>query len=92
MSLPAFLFGSMIAVLFGAGFHLWKGGNLGRLLIYLLFGWLGFWAGHLLASLSGWQLLTFGPVHYGLALPASVAFLFLALWLGNIKPVDQKGV
>ena len=57
MSLPTFLFGIFLACAYGAGFHLWRGGSLGRLTLYITLALAGFWLGDYL----GWQLnWTFG--------------------------------
>jgi hypothetical protein len=53
MSLPSILFGVLLSTLYGAAFHLWRGGGLGRLVLYLVLGWIGFWAGQILASSLG---------------------------------------
>ena len=46
MTLPAFILGVALSTLIGAAFHFWRGGSLGRLLLYLVLGWVGFWIGH----------------------------------------------
>jgi len=35
MTLPAFLLGFVLSTLYGAAFHLWRGGSIGRLFFYL---------------------------------------------------------
>jgi len=35
MTLPALLFGLVLASVYGTAFHFWKGGSLGKLLLYL---------------------------------------------------------
>jgi hypothetical protein len=87
MTLPSVLFGLLVSTLAGAAFHLWKGGGLGRLILYILLSWIGFWAGHILGdqmSVSFWNL---GPLHLGTALLGNFIFLFGGYWLSLIKPL-----
>jgi hypothetical protein len=42
MTVPTAVFGFIVATLFGAGFHLAFGGDMRRLALLLLAGWLGF--------------------------------------------------
>ena len=46
MTVPTAVFGFIVATLFGAGFHLAFGGDVRRLALLLLAGWLGFLLGH----------------------------------------------
>lgn len=88
MSLPSLLIGVLISSLYGAAFHLWRGGGLGRLILYLLLGWAGFWIGHLLAGRLDWTFASLGPLHLGLATITSLAFLLLGHWLSLVE-VDR---
>lgn len=89
MTLPAFIFGLLIASLYGAAFHLWRGGGLGRLLLYLVLSWIGFWAGHFVAERFGWTFGSVGPLHIGLATIFSLIFLFIGYWLSKVE-VQKK--
>jgi hypothetical protein len=86
MTLPSFLLGATIATLLGAAFHLWRGGGLGRLILYLVLAWLGFWAGHFLASTLGFELFRVGPLFLSLAVPGSIGLLALGHWLLVVQP------
>lgn len=85
MTLPSFLFGFLISTLYGAAFHLWRGGNAGRLLLYLVLGWAGFWIGHIAASEFGWTFASVGPLNLGFASLCSLIFLLLGHWLSLIE-------
>lgn len=89
MTIPAFAFGLLISSLYGAVFHLWRGGGVGRLLLYLLLSWLGFWIGQLMASRLGWTFGSVGPLHLGLATISSFLFLLLGYWLSKVE-VQKK--
>jgi hypothetical protein len=85
MTLPALLFGFLVSTLLGAVFHLWKGGSLGRLVLYLLLSWIGFWAGHLLGSRLGWTFFSIGPLHLGMAMLVGAVALYGGNWLSQIN-------
>ena len=89
MTLPALLFGFLIASLYGAIYHLIRNGRPGRLMLYLLFSWLGFTAGHLLAAWRGWVFISVGPINFGLATLGSL----LLLLAGDVASrVSTKGI
>ena len=85
MSLPTLLFGFLISTLMGAVFHLLRGGGAGRLILYLILGWAGFWAGHFLASYFGWSFGSLGPLHLGVAVLVSLVFLGIGYWLSLVE-------
>jgi uncharacterized membrane protein YeaQ/YmgE (transglycosylase-associated protein family) len=85
MTLPSFLFGMLIATLFGAVFHFWKRGSFGRLLLYILLSWLGFWAGHFIANRLNLSFDSLGPIHLGAAVAGSILFLLVGYWLSLVE-------
>jgi hypothetical protein len=89
MTLPAFLFGFLLSSLYGAAFHLWVGGNAGRLLLYILLSWSGFWIGQFAANYLNWTFLSLGPLHVGMATLCSFLFLGLGYWL-SLFEVERK--
>jgi hypothetical protein len=89
MTIPAIVLGLILSTLYGAGFHLWKGGSLGRMALYLILGWVGFWAGQLLASLLGWSFDRVGGLHVGVASVSSLLFLGVGYWLSLVE-VERK--
>jgi len=91
MSTTAVLFGMLIATLYGSLFHLWRGGSLARLLVFIVMSWIGFWSGQLLAERMGWLFWSIGSIHIGFASVGSVIFLAIATWLGlESKASDEK--
>lgn len=90
MTLPAFLFGFLVSTLMGAAFHLWKGGGLGRLLLYLILAWIGFWGGHLLAGYLGFTFGSIGPLHLGMAFLIGAVTIFGGYWLSLIKQEEPQ--
>lgn len=89
MSLPAFLLGLLLSTLYGAGFHLWRGGGAGKLLLYMALAWIGFWLGDGLAELMGWNILKVGPLHVGPATLLAFVALFFGAWLSKL-PTDRR--
>ena len=84
MSTTTILLGFVISTLFGALFHLWRGGKAGRLLLYLILSWIGFWAAHFLAELFNWDFDQLGQLHIGLGILGSITFLAGGYWLSLI--------
>jgi hypothetical protein len=90
MTIPALLFGMLISTLLGAVFHLWKNGGFGRLILYLILAWIGFWAGHLLAISQGWDFANIGPLRLGWAIIICGLTLYGGYWLSLIKQEPPK--
>jgi len=89
-SLPAILLGFLISSLIGSAFHLIFGGNSGKLIYYLILSWIGFWIGQALANILGWEFLSLGQLHLGMAVLLSVIFLAIGYWLGLKPKTDDK--
>jgi hypothetical protein len=85
MSLPSLLLGFILSTLLGAGFHAVRGGGGGKLLLDLVLGWLGFWLGQFIAGRLGLMIGSLGSLHLGLAIPASLVFLFVGNWLSPVE-------
>jgi hypothetical protein len=85
MTLPALLFGLVLASVYGTAFHFWKGGSLGKLLYFLILAWVGFWGGDLVGGLLKWDFAAVGPINTGMATLGSVAVLFLGEWLSRVE-------
>lgn len=86
MTFPAYFLGFLISTLYGAIFHLVRGGSLSRLLLYIFLGWIGFWSGQIAATLLTWEFFGLGPLRLGMATLGSVIFLAGGYWLSLIDP------
>ena len=75
MSIPTLFLGLILSTLYGALFHLWRGGNAGRLLLYLILSWIGFWIGQLIGNLLNVSFDTLGQLHLLFATLGSLIFL-----------------
>jgi hypothetical protein len=85
ITIPALILGAVLATLYGALFHLWRGGRAGRLLLYLILSWVGFWAGHFLGMYFGWSFLKIGALQFGAATVGSALALLAGYWLSPVK-------
>lgn len=85
MTLPTILLGLLIALLYGAVYHLIRGGSFWRLLLYLGLSVLGFTAGHIVGVWRSWMLMPLGSLNLGLSSIGSVLILVLGDWLGHIE-------
>ncbi len=90
MTIPALVLGFLVSTFMGAAFHLWKDGGFGRLLLYILLAWIGFWGGHILANSLGWTFGSIGPLRFGMALVLCAATLFAGYWLSLIKREEPE--
>lgn len=90
MTIPAFLFGMLLATLFGSVFHLWRGGGLSKLMLYIFLAWFGFWGGHALGDQMEWGFLSVGPLHVGSASLGSWSALGLGYWLSLVKEDEEN--
>jgi len=85
MTLPALVLGIVLSTLYGAAFHLWRGGGPGRLILYLILGWVGFWAGHALAVYFKLTIGTLGPLQILGGTLTSAIFLGVGYWLSLVE-------
>ena len=84
MTVPSFLFALLLASLYGVLYHLIRGGGLGRLLLFLIFGWAGFALGHFIGLWRGWVLIPIGELNFGLSTLGSLILLVLGDWVSSL--------
>ncbi len=84
MTIPSLLIGLVISSLYAAVFHLLRGGGPGRLLLYILLTWIGFWGGHILGDFRSWHFLGLGPLNLGMATVGSIFTLAIGYWLSLV--------
>lgn len=89
MTIPGLILGTLVGAVLGAGLHLATGGNVGRLLLYLVFGIAGAWAGHIAGEILGWTFLSVGTFHLGMALVVGLAVCGLGYWLSLVQTVKK---
>lgn len=90
MTYPAIIFGICLSTLYGVLFHLWRGGGLIRLLLYIVLSWVGFWIGHSIANQYQLNFIQIGPLNIGLATLSSWVCLMLGYWLSLVEVRTKK--
>ena len=85
MTIPTLVFALLIASLYGALYHLIRGGGPGRLFLYLLFSWVGFALGHLVGIWQAWLLLPMGQLNLGMSTLGSLLLLVGGDWVSRIR-------
>ncbi len=72
---PVFVFGLVIATLYGLGFHVVMGGPARRMVLFVTTSWVGFLLGQYIGDFISIDFMRIGIVHL---LPATVcSFVFL---------------
>lgn len=87
--MPTLFLGFVLSTLYGALFHLWRGGNAGRVFLYLILAWIGFWIGQFLGNLINISFDTLGQLHIVSATLGSIVFLVVGYWLSLVQ-VEKK--
>lgn len=73
---PVFVFGIVLATMYGLGCHVLLGGSVRRMVLFVISSWVGFLLGQYIGDIIGIELFRLGVLHL---LPASVcSFIFLA--------------
>lgn len=90
MTFPALVFGILVAALIGCAFHVWRGGNLGKLILYLILSEVGFWTAQILGDQFGWRFWSVGVINLGMCVVGSAVFLGVGYWLSLVKPEENK--
>lgn len=85
MTLPALLFALLVALFYGALYHLLRDGGFWRLFLYFSLSIVGFMAGHLFGVWRGWAFLPLGAINLGLSSLGSVMVLVIGDWLSRIE-------
>ncbi|MEA3352164.1 MAG: hypothetical protein U9Q82_16285 [Chloroflexota bacterium] len=84
MTFPSLIIGILISSLYGSSFHLFRGGGLGRLILYIFLAWIGFWGGHALGQHWGWTFFSLGPLCLGTATLGTAITLAIGYWLSLV--------
>ena len=88
MPIPSLMLGILIASLYGALYHLWRGGGPKHIFFYLLLAWPGFFCGHFLSAWLGRSLLPIGSLNLGFGMLGALIFLFVGGWLSMLEVKD----
>lgn len=88
MTIPSLVLGALLATLYGAAFHLWRGGGPARILLYIVLSWAGFWGGNWLAVAISFSFGSYGPLQIGLATVGSMLILAGGHWLSKVENIQ----
>ena len=86
MTLPTVLFALLIALLYGALYHLLRGGKFWRLALYLGLSVVGFVFGYLIGLWRGWVFMPLGSLNLGMSTVGGFFVLVFGDWLSRIEP------
>ncbi len=89
MAQPALLIGFILSTLYGTFFHILRGGNLGRLIFYILLSWAGFWIGHYFGNSLNNSIGKFGTLQVVSGTAGAFIFLIIGYWLSLIS-IESK--
>jgi hypothetical protein len=92
MTLPTLLLALVIALLYGALYHLMRGGSAWRLPLYFGLSILGFTAGHLIGLWRDWTFIPLGSLNFGLSSLGSILILVLGDWLSRVEGKEGSKV
>ncbi len=76
--------------MYGALFHLIRGGDARQLLLYMVASWMGFIIGHNLSPLVQAHIYAIGPLNAGVATLGSALALLVAHWLAARAPAEGR--
>ena len=85
MTIPSIILGIVISSLYGVAFHLWRGGSFGRLILYVVLAWIGFWIGQLIGFSQNWTFASLGPLRLGAATVGAIIGLGFGYWLSLVE-------
>ena len=85
MTIPTLLFAVVVALFYGAVYHLIRDGGFWRLILYFSLSVSGFALGHLIGLWRGWLFLPLGALNLGLSSLGSLLLLMLGDWLSRIE-------
>ena len=85
MTIASMVLGFVLSSLAGFLFHLWKDGGIGRLVVYVLLSWVGFWGAQAIGMQWKIGFFSVGALSVGSNLAGSVVLLFVGHWLSLVK-------
>jgi hypothetical protein len=90
MPIPTIIFGILLSSLYGAVYHLIRGGSLRRMFFYFILAWAGFWLGDLLGWYMGWTFASAGILNAGMGTVLSVIFLVVGDFVSRVRIAPRE--
>jgi hypothetical protein len=78
MTLPSAFLSLLIASSLAFAFHLWRGGRIARLFLFLLTSWVAFFTGHFVGDWLAWRAWRLGSLNLFSAVLATLIGLVAA--------------
>ena len=91
MPIPTIVFGILISTLYGAIYHLLRGGTTRTMLGFLILAWAGFWLGDVLGSIIGWSFAWVGNLNLGMGTVSSFVFMLAGDLLMRLRGTPETG-
>lgn len=85
MPIPTIVFGVLLSTLYGAIYHLLRGGATRVMLVFILLSWAGFWLGDALGWYLGWSFAGVGNLNAGMGTISSFIFLLAGDMLRRLR-------
>jgi hypothetical protein len=85
MTLPTILFGILLSSLYGTAYHVWRGGSIRRLTLFLVLAWAGFWGGDSLGWYLKWNFASIGALNAGMGTIGAAIFLLVGDFISSIR-------
>ncbi|HVF26046.1 MAG TPA: hypothetical protein VNA23_09165 [Anaerolineales bacterium] len=92
MTLPALLFSFLLALFYGAVYHLIRNGGFWRLILYFILSLIGFTLGHFFGLWRGWVFIPIGSLNLGMSSLGSLIILIFGDWLSRIETSRESKV
>jgi len=92
MTIPTITLAAIIALLYGALYHLLRDGGFWRLILYFILSLIGFAIGLLIGRWQGWIILPLGSLDLGASSVGSLILLVVGDWLSRIDTKPQSTV
>jgi len=92
IAFPQFIFGSLAAGLIGSIIHLLFGGKPLRLVFAIIFSWIGFWAGHVIAFRYNLFFARYGTINFGIATISGLIFGLFGFWIAGESKIDKDDI
>ncbi len=92
MTFPTIIFGLVVALLYGAFYHLVRGGGGWRLMLFFGLSILGFAIGQVIGMWQDWKFFMLGSLNLGMGSVGSALVLVAGEWLSRIDVKKESGV
>ncbi len=92
LTIPALFFSLLIALFYGALYHLIRDGGFWRLILFCLLSIFGFALGYLFGLWRGWVWIPLGTINLGVSTIGSLLLLLLGDWLSHFEVGQESKV